>query len=251
VYFGRCRSGKRWFWCSGVSFDRGRSAEGWVATEDEAWTAMMAAVLALVGKGKLIRAGVSHGIATHRLKEINEAKRRARPAPNTKDGHAVEYLYARSSCSDEGGPCLCSGLTGTARWNYHILKFQITKKTKKRIFYARKALYSEEFNDYLAALGYASVLNITEKGIGFVDRQEIERNGEIWTRKTWQDDWHLYLRPPEPDAEDAAPAPDLRALKAAMADAHPDRGGTSEAFIKARRAYEAAQRASCRGGGTP
>jgi hypothetical protein len=35
---------------------------------------------------------------------------------------------------------------------------------------------------------------------------------------------------------------DLAALKKAMADAHPDRGGTAEAFIKARKAYLAAKR---------
>jgi hypothetical protein len=34
---------------------------------------------------------------------------------------------------------------------------------------------------------------------------------------------------------------DLAALKKAMADAHPDRGGTNEAFIKARKAYLAAK----------
>jgi hypothetical protein len=36
----------------------------------------------------------------------------------------------------------------------------------------------------------------------------------------------------------------LRALRKAMADAHPDRGGTAEAFIAARGRYERALRAA-------
>jgi hypothetical protein len=38
--------------------------------------------------------------------------------------------------------------------------------------------------------------------------------------------------------------PDLHQLKAAMAAAHPDRGGSSAAFIEARQAYVAARRLS-------
>lgn len=44
-------------------------------------------------------------------------------------------------------------------------------------------------------------------------------------------------------AEQAAwPAPPLRQLRRAMADAHPDRGGTAEQFIEARRRYQIARR---------
>jgi hypothetical protein len=42
-------------------------------------------------------------------------------------------------------------------------------------------------------------------------------------------------------AERAAPqAPPIKELRRAMADAHPDRGGTSEQFIQARRRYQTA-----------
>jgi hypothetical protein len=46
-------------------------------------------------------------------------------------------------------------------------------------------------------------------------------------------------------AEQAVPqAPPIRALRRAMADAHPDRGGTAEQFIQARRRYQAPLRAA-------
>jgi hypothetical protein len=47
-----------------------------------------------------------------------------------------------------------------------------------------------------------------------------------------------------------ADAAELPALKQAMADAHPDKGSTSAAFIKSRRPYVAA-RATANSRGTP
>lgn len=44
---------------------------------------------------------------------------------------------------------------------------------------------------------------------------------------------HTLLRRPTP--------PSLPELRAAMADAHPDRGGSDEAFIAARQRYERAR----------
>jgi len=52
----------------------------------------------------------------------------------------------------------------------------------------------------------------------------------------------LYRRERE-RAEQAAPqAPPVKELRRAMADAHPDRGGTAEQFIEARRRYQMALR---------
>lgn len=103
----------------------------------------------------------------------------------------------------------------------HVVKFRITKKTPKRIYYARRD-------------GGQSAPT------GFVDRQRIEADGEIYsrTRGWWAPDFHLYLAPPE--LEQVA-KPDLGELKAAMAAAHPDRGGTDAEFIAARNRYERAR----------
>jgi len=62
------------------------------------------------------------------------------------------------------------------------------------------------------------------------------------TREAAED--HLY-RGDRQRAEQAAPqAPPIKELRRAMADAHPDRGGTAEQFMQARRRYQAALRAA-------
>jgi len=104
-----------------------------------------------------------------------------------------------------------------------VVKFRITKKTPKRIYYVT----SEDWEK--------------RTRVGFVNRQSIEADGEVYQRnRHWSaPDFHLYLNPPELEQ----PAkPNLAALKQAMAAAHPDReGGDHEAFIAARARYEKAR----------
>ena len=52
----------------------------------------------------------------------------------------------------------------------------------------------------------------------------------------------LYRRERERAGQAARPAPRIKELRRAMADTHPDRGGTAEQFIEARRRYETALR---------
>ncbi|MEH0442487.1 hypothetical protein QA811_02130 [Streptomyces sp. B21-102] len=129
---------------------------------------------------------------------------------------AVEYLYGiDASVADD------SRFYEPPR----VVRFRITKKTPKRIYYLRR-------DDGLR----------TETG--YVDRQKIEADGEIYNHGAggwWAPDFHLHLT--EPELEQAQ-KPDLAALKAEMAAAHPDRGGTEEAFIAARQRYERARAAT-------
>jgi hypothetical protein len=80
-----------------------------------------------------------------------------------------------------------------------------------------------------------------------------EPPGEIRTRQYYADDRHLFAtreaaeeylyrweREREAAREEAEP--ELKRLRMEMADAHPDRGGTSEGFIAARKRYEQALR---------
>jgi hypothetical protein len=53
--------------------------------------------------------------------------------------------------------------------------------------------------------------------------------------------YRCFWTKPKPTYADHVEPPDLKQLKAAMAAAHPNRGGSSEAFIKARCEYEAAK----------
>ena len=117
---------------------------------------------------------------------------------------AVEFLYELWDANWDDGPL----------GNYKIRRHPITRKTSKRIYFT-----------------------LPHDRSGFVDRQEIETDGEIFYRPTAR---ILYLA--EPEIPTGPKPPDLAALKAEMAAAHPDVGGTDEAFIAARQRYEAAKR---------
>jgi hypothetical protein len=214
VLFGRCHSGQRWFWLAQTFGEK--KVSGFTNTELEAMDAAMAAVRGFRA-GVPLLASVSHSQASYELKELNKAKRLARPAPDTSDTRVVEYLYSGSR------------------------RFQILKKTKQRIYYSSQPLVLEDENSRY------NTRDLTDYRVKFINRQKIERDGEIWSHRSsgwWEADARLYLAPPTPQAEPAPP--DLRELKAAMAAAHPDRGGSHEAFIAARRAYVEARRKSAR-----
>lgn len=114
----------------------------------------------------------------------------------------VEYLYELWEANWDDGPM----------GNWQILRYEVTKKTPKRI--------------YISLRGRTA----------FVDRQQIESDGEFFYRPTGR---ILYLS--EPDIPHQPKPPSLPELKQIMADAHPDRGGTEEAFIAARRRYKKAR----------
>ena len=78
---------------------------------------------------------------------------------------------------------------------------------------------------------------------------QAERPGSRWydhggtffaTREAAEE--HLFRRERDQEQKRAEAEPELRRLKLAMADAHPDHGGTSEEFIAARERYEQALR---------
>jgi len=64
------------------------------------------------------------------------------------------------------------------------------------------------------------------------------------TRQAAED--HLYRRDRMRAGQATPQAPLIKELRRAMADAHPDRGGTAEQFIQARRRYQTALRAARR-----
>lgn len=133
----------------------------------------------------------------------------------SEDLEKVEYLYAIEAEHYEGDD------------NHfyvpkRVITFRITKKTAKRIYYLRRERFGR-------------------MEVGYVDRQRIEADGELFRKSAgwWELDARLYLEPPV--LETYAPAPDLVALKAAMRAAHPDLGGSNEAFLEAHERYEQAR----------
>lgn len=117
---------------------------------------------------------------------------------------AIEYLYELWDANWDDGPL----------GNYQVLAHPITKKTAKRIYFT-----------------------LTNGRSGYVDRQKIEADGEIYHGYTLR---RLHLT--EPEIPHRPKPPSLPELRKAMAAAHPDRGGSDEAFIAARKRYEAAVR---------
>ena len=103
---------------------------------------------------------------------MNEAKRRARPAPDTSDARVTEYLYSRNG-----------------------YKFRIIRKTAKRIFYSHRPIPIEEPADKRIKIEMnASLENVG----GYIDRQKIERDGEAWSGRHWSSGRYLSLVP-QPD----------------------------------------------------
>lgn len=121
---------------------------------------------------------------------------------NTTTPAAAEYLYELWDANWDDGPM----------GNWQILRHEITRKTARRIYFTRHGRN------------------------GFVDRQRIEADGEIWHRPLAR---YLHLAPPEIPHRPKPPS--LPELRKAMADAHPDRGGTDAEFIAARQRYEHAR----------
>lgn len=118
----------------------------------------------------------------------------------------VEYLYELWDANWDDGPL----------GNYQVLRHEITKKTSKRIY-------------FVLANGRS----------GFVNRQRIEADGEIYHGHSMR---RLHLT--EPEIPSRPKPPSLPELRKAMADAHPDRGGTDAEFIAARDRYQRARSAA-------
>lgn len=242
-WYGRCRSGRRWFWAA-VSItqslrrdDYADLAEvGWEDTEDQALAAARAAVEKLAD-GQPGHAGFRAGFAATELKRVNAKRRRDRPDPGTSDAKPVEHLYARNrySCDSDYQRCPCHDLPAREAWQYHLISFRITKKTAKRIYYVRRESRV-----------------VDELEVGFVDRQKLEADGEVRNRGVhWsQHDSTLYATTDPPEwwnpwrSALSTETATLSQLRQEMADAHPDRGGDRDRFMAARDRYLAAKGAA-------
>jgi len=168
--------------------------------------------------------------AAEALKRISAAGRKARPPePRAHDAAPVEYLYV---------PCVHTRYDGhSARTLCWVQPVPIVKKTAKWIYYT-----SDSWDPRKAVVGP-----------GCISREQLETGtwcrgpgpaGRVFfaTREAAED--HLR-RGERKRAERTAPRTvPIRELRRVMADAHPDRGGTVEQFIQARRRYESALRAA-------
>jgi hypothetical protein len=230
AFYGRCRSGKRWFWSvsvwgKGSNYDEDAERHGW---ENDEASAIAAARQALVeiSTTRDIHAVFTQGRTYERLKEINAAKRLAKPS-NSSDAHAVEYLY------EVGGS--------------QLVRYRITRIRKKRIFYLKDFEYLDDNGVPTGKWDWHAEQWGPENKVGFVARVRVdlaEPNDRYFQYFTSLPAALAYRAAQRRlYGASTGPAVDLKALKAKMAAAHPDHGGTSAAFIAARREYVAARRA--------
>ena len=216
IYWGRCRSGRRWFWAAYDLDHIDTPRHGWCDTEADAVAAAQTAVTELAG-GEPARVHMRHDSARHALQDINAERRKARPSNGSTDAGAVEYLYRISTYEDADGFLVDK-----------VMPLRITKKTPKRIYYLRDERRGR---------------------IGYVDRQELESIGEAYHHQGTAS-FRIYAQPPDlSTARRQDPAEELSRLRAEMAAAHPDRGGTDQEFIAAHRRYKQAQQAYPRAAG--
>ncbi|MGW5819203.1 hypothetical protein, partial [Streptomyces noursei] len=93
VLWGRCQSGRRWFWADSWHDDQDHHHpdHGWTDTEPEALRAGELAahqITADIPAALVLR----HGVAASALRSLNQAKRRAKPAAAGRSAEQVEYL---------------------------------------------------------------------------------------------------------------------------------------------------------------
>lgn len=157
-----------------------------------------------------------------------------------RSGHSyvpVEYLYV---------PCVYTSSDDHSAWTRRwVQEVPIVKKTAKWIYYT-----SETWDRREAVVSP-----------GCISREQFETDGVIpipGDRHLPGPAGGLFFATPEAaqaelhrtDRGRAEPAgrgaPRIKELRRAMADAHPDRGGTAQKFIQARRRYEAALRSARR-----
>lgn len=178
------------------------------------------------------------------LKQIAAAARKGRRPESCANGYSpIEYLYV---------PCVRISYHGcsaqTWRW---VQAVPIVKKTATLIYYTsdswngREAVVSpgcidrEQFEtDTRRRIhGYpAGVIPIPG------DRHDPGQAGWLFFATREAAENYLYRGERERAGHTAREAGLIKKLRRAMADAHPDRGGTTEQFIQARRQYQAALR---------
>jgi hypothetical protein len=181
------------------------------------------------------------------------------PNPGAADAVPVEYLYVPCARIRDDGHS-----AETRRW---VQEVPIVKKTATWIYYTsgtwdrRQAVVSpgcirrQEFETDTRShrYGYAWEHCSHEAGrcrhgypAGVIqipgDRPRSGPAGRLFfaTREAAEDD--LYRQERERAEQAVREALLIKELRRAMAEAHPDRGGTAEQFIEARRRYETARR---------
>jgi hypothetical protein len=184
----------------------------------------------------------SQGFIAGALKRVCVAGRKAQPAkPPADDAATIEFLYV---------PCTRSNAHSgeTRRW---VQEVPIVKKTAKLIYYTSDSwnwheavvgpgcISREQFETDTRCPGEARCRHGYPAGVIPIpgDRHRAGPAGQLFfaTREAAEGD--LRRRERQRAGREAA---FIKELRRAMTEAHPDRGGTADQFIQARRRYQTA-----------
>jgi hypothetical protein len=187
------------------------------------------------------------GFITGALKRIGSATQKPKPPkPRTDAAATLEFLYV---------PCARARYNGnsgeTRRW---VQEVPIVKKTAKLIYYTgdswnwHEAVVSpgcisrEQFEADTRCPGEVRCRHGYPAGVIPIpgDRHRAGPAGQLFfaTREAAEGD--LRRRERQRAGRAAREAAFIKELRRAMTEAHPDRGGTAEQFIQARRRYQTA-----------
>ena len=131
-----------------------------------------------------------------------------------------------------------------------VVAHRITKWTPKRVYYVReRPRYRDPgLVEYLTSPDrrWSDTFGWVERDgdaviwviIGYANRAELERDGETATLAHFTYPEHVVFATRE--AAEAIAHGDIKQLRRQIASVHPDRGGTNEEFMAARKRYERA-----------
>jgi hypothetical protein len=237
-------------------------------------------------------------MASQVLREVNKAKRAARPPSGERDARPVEYLYEAHTFSPECGPEV-----------RQVVEWPIARRTAKRVYFTDGTFVSREELEtdtrcretcpvdtpVTRCAGHRFSYPHCVHVHGFVRKANYEahwracprqcpqdehtvecrKHGYTWEHcphggggaclhgepaghvvkrgRGWWDcadlfatreaaEGYLFAAERKRERERPSREAEVKAARRAMADAHPDRGGTDEEFIAARKRYEHALR---------
>lgn len=129
-----------------------------------------------------------------------------------------------------------------------VVEHRITKWTPKRVYYVRERLRYRDPSvvEYLTSPDRRMSPCWVERNgdaviwviVDYANRAALERDGETATLTGYPYPRHVVFATRE--AAEAIAAGDIKQLRRQMASVHPDRGGTNEQFMAARKRYERA-----------
>jgi hypothetical protein len=232
-FFSRCKAGKRWFWAV-------LSWESAPCPLDHGYAATVAEAESHRPEGMRQSAA---GWAAECLRYLASVRKEARENDGSQDAQAVEFLYV-DVMSDQDS-------------TFYSIRHRVIRKTRRKVFVDHQFEWdtTPEWDSPSVPRGRVDKEG-WERYYGqrtiALDREKLEREGSVWSRQARA----IFYTTPIEDRQQswqvpaclqalglgpkATPALVKAAYRRLAKTAHPDAGGTHEAFVALQEAYEQA-----------